>query len=148
MEVEIKELDKYTFNDSIQLLQRFYKEHKGELIHRVEAESILKNPNNKTIVLTIDGNVRGLYTYEDAGEVYLVRAFVLHPLVRKKKIGYTLWKEMNERLKAKPAIIGIIKRNEAIRNIIRKRGHFIGVGIDNDLQELEFYNLTFKDKDK
>ena len=144
MNIEIKQMDKYTYNESVQLIQRFFKEFKDELINRIEAEEILKNPKNKTMVLTIEGNVRGIYTFEESSGVYIIKAFILHPLVRQKKVGYKLWKHMNEKLKDKPAIIGIVRNNSNINSIIKKRGHYIGSGIDADFDTIDYYNLTFK----
>jgi len=144
MKIEIVSLDKYVFNDSVKLLQRFYKEFKGELIHRIEAEEILKNPNNQTYVLLVENEVRGLYVFQPFNEVYIVKAFILHPLVRRTKTGYRLWKHMKEKLSKKPAIIGIIRNNNLIKSIIKKRGHYIGSGLDNEGHALDFYNLSFK----
>jgi len=142
---EIKLLDKYNYNEAVKLLQRYHKEYKNELIHRLEAEEILKFSNNITKILIVEGNVRGLYIYENAGDIYYIKAFILDPLVRRKKIGYTLWREMNEHLKDKPAIIGIIRNNDPIKNIIQKRGHYIGSGLSDELDTLDYYNLTFKE---
>jgi len=142
----ISPINKYTYNESVQLIQRFFKEFKGELINRVEAEQILKNPKNNTIVLTVEDNVRGLYVYEETSDIYIIKAFILHPLVRQKKIGYSLWKQMNEQLKDKPAIIGIVRKNKNINSIIKKRGHYIGSGLDADFDTIDYYNLTFKGK--
>jgi len=144
MNSEIKQIDKYTYNESVQLIQRFFKEFKGELINKIEAEHILKNSKNKTVVLIVEGNVRGLYTFEETNEIYIIKAFILHPLVRQKKLGYKLWKHMNDKLKNKPAIIGIVRNNAAINSIIKKRGHYIGSGIDADFDTIDYYNLTFK----
>jgi len=145
MHIEIVPIDKYTFNDSVKLLQLFFKEHRNLLMNRKEAEEILKDKNNVIYVLLVEGEVRGLYVYQPLEEVYVIKAFILHPLVRRTKRGYMLWKHMKNNLKNKPAIIGIIRDNKAIKSIIEKRGHYIGSGLDYDKNTIDFYNLSFKE---
>jgi len=142
---EIDFLDKTSYNDSVRLLQLFYKEYKGELIHRIEAEQLLQRKDYETIVLLVENEVRGLYSYKPNSEVYLIGAFILDPRVRRKKIGFTLWRDMIKRLGGKPAIIGIIRENKVIESIIKKRGHYVGSGLDMENNTIDYYNLTFKD---
>jgi len=143
---EIDFLDKTSYTDSVRLLQLFYKEYKGELIHRIEAEQLLQRKDYQTIVLLVENEVRGLYSYKPTSDVYLIASFILDPRVRRKKIGYTLWKDMIKRFNNKPAIIGIIRENKVIENIIKKRGYYIGSGLDVENNTIDYYNLTYKDK--
>jgi hypothetical protein len=144
MNYEIEPLDKYSFNDAIKLLQLYYKEYEDSLLNRIEAEMILKDKENITYTLIVENEVKGLYIYRDNGSVYSVVSFVLHPTVRQKKVGYMLWKHINEKLENKPAIIGVVRTNSHINSIVKKRGHYIGSGLDNEDHTIDYYNLTFK----
>jgi len=142
---KIELINRHTYNDCVKLLQRFYKEYKGELIHRIEAEHLLQEKDMLTYVLVVENEVRGLYMYTMIESIYSVVAFILDPLVRQKKIGYMLWKDMVEKLSEKPAIIGIIRTNKSANSIVKKRGHYVGSGLDDEKNTVDYYNLTFKD---
>jgi GNAT superfamily N-acetyltransferase len=141
---EIRELDKTTFNDAVLLVMRYFKEYQGHMIHRIEAEEILKDLRHQSYVLLVEGYVRGLYVYEETPDTYAVKVFILDPLVRRKKIGYQLWKDLNERLRDRPALIPIIRDNKNVANLIRKRGRLVGVYLSKTGEVLEYYNLSFK----
>lgn len=144
MSINIKPINIHTFHPAAMLIMKFMQEHKGMLINRVEAEHILTDEANKIYTLMNNGELRGIYIYEDGEEVYTIKVFILDPLVRAKKTGYALWKHMNMKLKDKPALIGIVANNKSVSSIIKKRGKYIGSYVDETGDTLEYYNLSFE----
>ena len=144
MSLHIKPVDKHTFNEAVRLIMLFMKEHKHMMINRVEAQRILQQPFNKTYVLVVNHNVRGVYVYEDSENIYTIKAFILDSLVRQKKTGYALWRHMVQKLNDRPALISVIENNKNVKGLIKKRGKYIGTYLDEDGETIEFYNLSFK----
>ena len=146
MEIEITYLQKGYFYDTANLIMKYYKEYKNEIIHRVEAENILKNKDNITkIAINKVNKVIGCYVYQKTDENYFIHVFILDPIVRKTKQGYLIWKHMNQEMKDKPAIISVIRKNLPITSLIAKRGHKIGTYLSLDGETIDYYNLTFKE---
>jgi len=138
-------LNKDVYRDAVQMIIRYYKEYKNEITHIVEAEKILQNPNNKTIVFVNNVNkLVGMYVYHENNNNYFVHLFILDPCVRGTKMGYKFWKDMVDRLDNKPALISVIKKNKNIRNLISKRGKYLGSYLSKENEEIEYYNLSFK----
>lgn len=145
MSISIRPIDIHSFHPAVMLVMRFMQEHKGMMVNRIEAENILKDTANKTYVLIVNHEIRGVYVYEDGENVYTVKVFVLDPLVRTKKTGYALWEHIKTHLKDKPALIGIMANNKKIASLIKKRGKYLGSYLDEDGDVLEYYNLSFQE---
>jgi len=143
--VNIFPLNKDVYRETAQMIVRYYKEYKNEITHVIEAEKILKDTNNTTIVAVNNVNkLIGIYSYHENKNNYFVHLFILDPCVRGTKTGYKIWKDMVNRLSSKPALISVIKNNNNIRKLISKRGKYIGSYLSKENEEIEYYNLSFK----
>jgi len=146
MELNIQKISFETFGETIKLVMLYYKEHHKEKLHRIEAEELLKEKNNICYLLLINGQPNGMFVYEKTSEVFLLKMFVLSPLVRKTKKGLQLWNFMIKLFEGKPAIFGVNRNNEYISNFVKKRAKFIGSYLNISNTPIDYYNLTFKEQ--
>ena len=127
MQATITTLNRVNFHEVVTLMWRVMNEGIGEgLYKRAQAEEYIKNNNNNIAVLEINDEVMGMYSFSDNPNIYTLNFFALNPIVRSSRSGYKLFLDMKKRLNRKPVIIPLYTHNKIIKDIVSKRGIFIG----------------------
>lgn len=145
MHLKITKIDKYSFNDAATLIAASMAETSVQYT-RSQAVAFLAEHGDTTIVLTINEATMGVYSYTDDPNIYILNFFALNPLVRRKTSGYSLYKDMAERLKDKPVIAPVHTENSPMINVVKSRGVFLGRFPSVDGLSLDYYSINFQDK--
>ena len=146
MEPIITGLNKHNFHGVVNLAWQILNDGDSTRTKtRAEAEEYVKNPRNKFRVLEINNEVQGMYSYR-VSDVNTISFFGLYPAVRKKRIGYTLYKDMFEYLTKKPTFVVVYDNNERMKKVMDKRAEHIGKFLDKDGEISNYYMINFKDK--
>jgi len=144
MQVTITKLNKLNFHDVVTLMWRIMNEGEGEGSYkRVKAEEYIKNNAENVRVLEASGEVLGMYSYSDNPNIYTLNFFALSPIVRGKRAGYRLFIDLKRRLVRKPVIIPLYNHNELIKDIVKRRGTFIGRYKAEGNSILDYYSVAF-----
>ncbi len=147
MKATITTLTSFNFHEVVTLVWETINAGGGVGYKRAEAEEYVKNNAEKIVVLEIDDAVFGMYGYYENPHSYTLSFFALDKRIRKKKVGYTLYKDMTKRLRGKPIIIPVYNDNDQIVPLVKKRGKFIGRFKSLGDKLLDYYAVDFGDKE-
>ena len=139
--VTITPLSKTVYADTVSLYVRGYKEYTGVVVPRVEIEQMLQSVENETYVLLVNDEVRGGYTIRQAGELNILRAFILDPLARRRKSGYALFKHLQDHFGSRPILMCVYVDNDNAMRFAQRRGKYCTSFIDDEARRLDCYTI-------
>lgn len=146
MRATVTPLDSQNFNDSATLIAGIMN-NTGVPYKRAEAVSFLVSHDTTTFVLEYGGSTMGMYSYSEHPNGYTLNFFALNPFVRGTKNGYTLYKDMKDRLKGKPVTVPVGSENQDMLSVVKKRGTFIGRFTTGNNKVLDYFSINFGDKE-
>lgn len=147
MAIEIVPLSSFNYHDVVTLVWETVNRKGDTGYKRAEAESYVQRNSEKIRVLEIDGSVYGMYGYYENPNSYTLSFFALDKRVRAKKAGYSLYNDMKMLLRGKPVIVPIYNDNDKMLRVVKKRGTFIGRFKAGGDKLLDYYSISFGDKD-
>ena len=147
MQATITTLSAHNFHEVVTLVWTVVNGDGGVGYKRAEAETYVKNNSENIIVLEIADEVFGMYSFYDNPNVYTLSFFALDKRVRRKKIGYSLFLDMKNRLVGKPVIVPIYSDNDLMVKVVKKRGQFMGSFRAAGDKILDYYTISFGDKE-
>lgn len=139
-------LNSFNFHEVVTLVWATVNGDTGAGYKRAEAEQYVKENADKIVVLEINDEVFGMYGYYENPNTYTLSFFALDKRVRRKRVGYSLYGDMKERLTGKPVIVPVYNDNEEMSKIVKKRGVFLGRFKAEGNRMLDYYSINFGDK--
>ena len=141
--IEIVGLNKQNFHEVVTFAQRILSHPFGGRYKRVEAQQFIIENQDNTFVLEVNGVVAGAYAYNDNPNSYGLSFFALGVDYRRRKSGYRLYQDMKTRLINKPVNVVIYDDNDAMMDIVKKRGIFLGRVPSTGGTTISFYSIMF-----
>lgn len=113
-----------------------------------KARDFLRDNFENTIVIRVNGNPLGAYTYKEGPNAWSLMFFSLDEKIRKTKSGYRLYLDLKKRLIGKPVSVSVYDDNQDMLLVVKKRGVFVGRVMTSYGQKLSFYSVMFEDFEK
>ena len=145
---EIVGLNKHNFHDIVTFVQNILSHPYGGRYKRAEAQQFVIDGQDSTFVLELDGEVIGAYAFHDMANAYGLNFFALKEKFRATKSGYLLYKHMKQTLKNKPVNVVIYDDNDAMMNVVKKRGTLVGKVPSVGGKVVAYYSIFFNDFNK
>lgn len=147
MQVTITTLNSFNFHEVVTLVWETVNTSGNGGYKRAEAEEYVKNNSEKIVVLEVNDAVFGMYGYYDNPNSYTLSFFAIDKRVRQKKSGYKLFMDLKKRLTGKPIIVPVYNDNNQMIDIVKKRGTFIGRFKAEGDRVLDYYSISFGNKE-
>jgi len=141
----VKGITKQSFNDVVTMVHETIGAANPLGFTRAAAQQFVVEAYDSTFVLYRNGMVFGAYAYHSLPNVYSLNFFSLNKHAQKTKCGYKLYLDMKKRLSGRPVNVTIYNNNDAMIDVVKKRGVFVGRTPSVGGTSLDFYSIMFDD---
>jgi len=145
MDTTICNLTKTNFHDVVSLVKETIGRADPMAYSRMEAENFVKEYQETTRVLEVNGQVMGAYSYSESPNSYGLNFFALTKLARKTKPAFKLYLDMKNRLVDRPVMATVYADNKDMVDVVARRGTYIGSSPSKNGTVVSYYSFMFTD---
>ena len=148
MDIIICSLNKTNFHDVVSLVKETIGRADPMAYSRMEAENFVKEYQDTTRVLEVNGRVMGAYSYSESPNSYGLNFFALNQYARKTKAAFKLYLDMKNRLTDRPVMATVYADNKDMIDVVSRRGTLIGSAPAKNGTVVSYYSFLFTDFNK